>query len=132
MARDAGFVDAASRAPSRYLLAQLCDHHAGMWTLLEQSGSPRHTTAPPGEQASKRFHDKVERTRAVWYGALAGWLPYGEALEATGRAATLSRTMWFRHQASARFAQVRVTATEWIGPNRENGRVAAGRDSAAP
>jgi hypothetical protein len=118
------FVDAGSRAPSRYLLAQLCDHHAGMWQLLEQWLAASYE-GDAGEKASKRFHDKVEKTRAVWYGALAGWLPYREALEVTGRAAALSRSMWFRHQASARFAQARVTATEWIGPQRQNGRVAA-------
>lgn len=123
------FVDAASRTPSRYLLAQLCDHHAGMWQLLEQWLTAPYALAA-GEAARQRFHDKVEQTRAVWYGALAGWLPYREAWEATGRAATLSRTMWFRHQTSARFAQVRGTATEWIGPHRQNGRAVAGAETA--
>jgi hypothetical protein len=121
-------VDAASRAPSRYLLAQLCDHHAAMWQLLEQWLTAPYDIAA-GTEAMRRFHRKVEQTRAVWYGALAGWLPYRDALEATG-ATALSRTMWLRHQASARFAQVRVTATEWVGPHRQNGRVAAGAETA--
>jgi hypothetical protein len=123
------FVDAASRAPSRYLLAQLCDHHAGMWQLLEQWLTAPYDSAA-GEQARLRFHYKVEQTRAVWYGALVGWLPYREALEAMGSPAALSRTIWFRHQASATLAQVRTTATEWIGPHRQNGRVATGAETA--
>ena len=99
-----------------------------MWQLLEQWITAPYDRAG-GEQARQRFHDKVEQTRAVWYGALAGWLPYREALEATGRAATLSRTMWFRHQASARVAQVRVTTTEWIGTHRQNGHIAAAAET---
>lgn len=124
-------VDAASRAPSRYLLAQLCDHHAGMWQLLEQWLTAPYDPAA-GDDARDRFHKKVKRTRAVWYGALAGWLPYRDALEAMPASAALSRTTWFRHQASSTLAQARVTATEWIGPHRQNGRVAAGTEAAPP
>jgi tetratricopeptide (TPR) repeat protein len=116
--------DVTSRAPSRYFLAQLCDHHATMWQLLE-----RWLTAEGAKSeadAQKRFRDKVEQTRRLWGDLLAAWRPLSDALaRASDEADPFRRTRArvVRVHMLAKAAQVRHSAGLLIGPQRQNGEV---------
>jgi hypothetical protein len=110
------FFDATSRAPSRYFLAQLCDHHAAMWQLLE-----RWLTAEGADSAKAQnlFQDKVIQTRRLWSALLAAWRPLSGALAAAGDESDpyrLPRREVLRAQALARAWQVRYMAGLWVGP----------------
>jgi hypothetical protein len=64
-------LDAKGRAPRRFVLAALCDHHAALWQLLREW-----LVAPTGRdavRAQEAFERQVGNTACVWEAAGAWW-----------------------------------------------------------
>jgi hypothetical protein len=117
------YFDATAKTPSQYLLAQLCDHHAAMWQLLEQW-----LTVPNGSDpaARRRFKDKAKDTRRLWYTAQTGWGHLRDAWRArsdTDDTSRLPLPRALRVQMIGTWSHVRVSAGE-RKHRRQNGRVA--------
>ena len=63
--------DVKGRAPRRFVLAALCDHHAALWQLLrEWLVAP---TKEDGARAGRKFREQVGNTACVWGAADAWW-----------------------------------------------------------
>jgi hypothetical protein len=65
-------LDACAQQPSAHVLAQLCDHHAALWQLLE-----RWLGAPAGDvgDAALQFRAAVDRLRPLWCGEIERFNP---------------------------------------------------------
>ena len=64
-------LDAGGRAPRRFLIALLCDHHAALWQLLSEWVDAGND--PAADRKRKRFKEQMENTEAIWCGAADWW-----------------------------------------------------------
>jgi hypothetical protein len=65
-------LDATARTAPRAVLAQLFEHHAALWQLLEEWLDATDDDAP---QAEQHFHDMAERARLLWRAGEDGRVP---------------------------------------------------------